>query len=88
MTTRLMLLALVLLALAIFLFRPSSTGGQWKVYGTMGCGWTRKQLDHMKKNGVSYTFVDCSSDNCPEVDAFPTMIHSQSGETVVGYKEI
>ena len=89
MTTRLILLALIIMVIAIFMLRPRmKTGGGWKVYGTMGCGWTRKQLDHMKKNGVTHTFVDCSSEKCPDVDAFPTMIHSQSGETIVGYNEI
>ena len=88
MTTRLIILALILLVLAVVLRPRQKSGGSWKVYGTMGCGWTRKQLDHMKKNGITHTFVDCSSDNCPDVDAFPTMIHPQSGETIVGYKEI
>ena len=37
-----------------------SDGKQWTVYGTMGCGWTRKQLDYMKKNGKSHRFVDLS----------------------------
>lgn len=87
MTTRLILLALALLVIAVLL-RPKQKSNSWKVYGTMECGWTRKQLDHMKKNGITHTFVDCSSDNCPDVDAFPTMIHPQSGETIVGYREI
>jgi len=64
----------------------SNGDGSWKVYGTMGCGWTRKQLDHLKSNGISYTFVDCDSEEC-SVDAFPTLIHSQSGEKIVGYTE-
>ena len=89
MTTRLIVLSLILVVLAIVVFRSrASPGGGWKVYGTMGCGWTRKQLDHMKKNGITHTFVDCSSENCPDVDAFPTIVHSQSGETIVGYKEV
>ena len=87
MTTRLILLALALLVIAVLL-RPKQKSNSWKVYGTMECGWTRKQLDHMKKNGITHTFVDCSSDSCPDVDAFPTMIHPQSGETIVGYREI
>ena len=88
MTTRIILLAILFVILTVLAFRSRTQPGMWKVYGTMGCGWTRKQLDHMKKNGISYMFVDCSSENCSDVNAFPTMIHSQSGETVVGYKEI
>jgi hypothetical protein len=87
MTTRLILLALAFLVIAVLL-RPKHKSGGWKVYGTMECGWTRKQLDHMKKKGINHTFVNCSSENCPGVNAFPTMIHPQSGETIVGYKEI
>ena len=61
--------------------------GEWTIYGTMGCGWTRKQLDYMKQNSKSFTFVDCDNGECPDVEGFPTMIHS-SGERVVGYKEV
>lgn len=62
--------------------------GGWTVYGTMGCGWTRKQLDHMKAKGISHTFVDCNKDGaCPGMDAFPTM-KSPNGEKIVGFKEV
>ena len=60
---------------------------EWTIYGTMGCGWTRKQLDYMKQKGKPFTFVDCDKGDCPDVEGFPTMIHS-SGERVVGYKEV
>lgn len=67
---------------------PMKKKGDWTVYGTMGCGWTRKQLDHMKKNGVSHTFVDCDKEGaCPGMDAFPTM-KSPNGEKIVGFKEV
>lgn len=60
----------------------------WTVYGTMGCGWTRKQLDYMKSKGVSHTFVDCDKGGaCPGMNAFPTMMH-KNGEKVVGFKEV
>jgi hypothetical protein len=62
--------------------------GGWTVYGTMGCGWTRKQLDHMKSKGIPHTFVDCDKEGaCPGMDAFPTM-KSPKGEKVVGFKEV
>ena len=61
--------------------------GEWTIYGTMGCGWTRKQLDYMKQKNKTFTFVDCDSAECPDAEGFPTMIHS-SGERVVGYKEV
>lgn len=87
-----MILLILLISLVLFYSFSKKTksadndNGSWKVYGTMGCGWTRKQLDHLKSNGVSYTFVNCDSEEC-SVDAFPTLIHSQSGEKIVGYTE-
>jgi hypothetical protein len=53
----------------------------------MGCGWTRKQLDYMKKNGKPHRFVDCEKEGCPGMEAFPTLV-SPNGEKIVGYSEI
>ena len=64
-----------------------SNGEQWPVYGTMGCGWTRKQLDYMKKNGKSFKFVDCDKEGCSGMEAFPTLV-SPNGEQIIGYNEI
>ena len=84
-----MLRYLILLIVVYLIIAPRSSGqgGKWKVYGSMGCGWTKKQLNHLKSKGVSHTFIDCTKQNCNGVDAFPTMIHSQSGEKIVGYSE-
>ena len=62
-------------------------GEKWTVFGTMGCGWTRKQLDYMKKNGKDHTFVDCDKEECKGMKAFPTLKHP-NGETTVGYMEV
>ena len=67
--------------------RTAGKTKDWSVYGTMGCGWTRKQLEYMKSKGVSHTFVDCDKDGCPGMDAFPTMVH-KSGEKIIGFKEV
>lgn len=67
---------------------PVSNGEKkWTIFGTMGCGWTRKQLDYMKKNGKPHEFVNCDKDGCEGVDAFPTLV-SPDGEKTVGYKEV
>lgn len=58
---------------------------KWKVYGTMQCGWTRKQLDFMKEKGIAHEFIDCSKQEC-EFNAFPTLF-TPSGEKRVGYTE-
>ena len=65
----------------------TKTGEEWTVYGTMGCGWTRKQLEHMKKSGKPHTFVDCDKEGCKGMDAYPTLV-SPEGEKTVGYKEV
>lgn len=62
-------------------------GKDWTVYGTMGCGWTRKQLDHMKSKSIPHTFVDCDKGGCNGMEAFPTL-KSPQGETTVGFKEV
>jgi hypothetical protein len=66
---------------------PVEGGKKWTVFGTMGCGWTRKQLDYMKKNGKPHEFVDCDEGGCDGVEAFPTLV-SPDGEKTVGYKEV
>ena len=82
---------LVALAIGVALFllykNTSPTSGKWTVYGTMGCGWTRKQLEYMKKNGKQFTFVDCDSDECGDVDGFPTIVHPD-GKRTTGYMEL
>ncbi len=40
----------------------------WTIFGTMGCGWTRKQLEHMKKVKKPFTFVDCDKGGCDAAD--------------------
>jgi hypothetical protein len=64
-----------------------SDGEQWTIYGTMGCGWTRKQLEYMKKNGKPHRFVDCEKEGCSGMEAFPTLV-SPNGEKIIGYSEI
>ena len=63
--------------------------GGWTVYGTMGCGWTRKQLDYMKEKNIPHTFVDCDKDDgsCSGMEAFPTLV-DKDGVKTVGYKEV
>ena len=61
--------------------------GKWTVFGTMGCGWTRKQLDYMKKNGKPHEFVDCDKGGCDGMKAYPTLKHPD-GKTTTGYNEV
>ena len=91
------LLSMVVIALIVLyllnyrLTTPSSTAqtvpGQWNVYGTMNCGWTRKQLDHMKSKQIPHTFIDCSKQDCGDISAFPTM-DDPNGKRIVGFSSI
>lgn len=77
------LVILVIVALVYF----SMSGKQVVVYGSMGCPWTVKQVDYLKKKNIGYSFVDCSGGgNCPDfVQGFPT---TKVGEEIkVGYTE-
>jgi len=47
-------LIILLIVVIVILLRgdvvaPPKDGKKWTVYGTMGCGWTRKQLEYMNK---------------------------------------
>ena len=65
------------------------SGGTYIVYGTMGCGWTRKQLDHMKAKGIAHEFVDCTQKGaCPaDVSAYPTIKHPD-GTMTTGFSSL
>lgn len=91
---RSLVIAALLLAVSLYILYggPSTTapatatgGAKWTVYGSLGCGWTTKQLEFMKKNGIAHTFIDCDSTECKH-EAYPTLV-SPSGEEHVGYRE-
>lgn len=95
-TGRQIVIALILIAAAYFLrdrFMASASvsvgagDNVWTVYGTMQCGWTRKQLEYFKSKSVPHKFVDCAKGGCDGKKAFPTLV-SPSGEEIVGYTEL
>lgn len=63
--------------------------GKYIIYGTMGCGWTRKQVDVMKEKNLPYEFVDCPNGGAcpPDVKAFPTIKHPD-GKVTVGFNNL
>ena len=64
-------------------------GNPWTGYGTMGCGWTRRQIDELKKKGVKHTFLDCSKGECEgqNVTGMPLNI-LPDGTQKVGFTEV
>lgn len=85
------IVTLILIVAAIIIGRPSfgsaAPAADWTIYGSMSCGWTRKQINHMKENGIPYKFVDCSKNKCEGINGFPTTIH-KTGIRLDGYNEI
>jgi hypothetical protein len=84
---------LIIALVALLFFSGSFTSNKsryagptkWVVYGTMSCGWTRKQIDELKANKVAYEFVDCSVDGaCPGMNAYPVN-KKPDGTQVVGF---
>jgi hypothetical protein len=87
--------ALVVLYLLNYrLVTPANNSGgdggasdQWTVYGSMKCGWTRKQLDHMKSKQIPHVFVDCDKEDCGNISAFPTL-DDPNGKRTTGFSSI
>lgn len=76
---------IVLIVVIIGLLFFTLKGKQVTVYGSMGCPWTVKQIDYLKKKNISHTFVDCNGE-CPDfVQGFPTTKYGD--EVLVGYTE-
>ena len=94
-----MFVVLSLIAINIYILTHTGTGQpkpkpteknekvEWTVYGSMWCGWTKKQLEYLKNKGIPHKFIDCEKGKCDGIDAFPVM-RSSSGEEIKGYKEI
>jgi len=87
--------AVVILAVLYFLSRPKpqakvpekSADGLWTVYGSNSCGWTKKQLKHLDEKNIPYKFVDCDSEDCGQIAAFPTNV-KPDGSRAVGFIEV
>lgn len=81
---------IIVIGLALFLlngfFTKKTNPGKWTVYGTMSCGWTRKQLDHLKSKGIDHEFIDCKKNDCSGMRGYPVNI-KPNGEKVVGFTE-
>jgi len=90
MFNRKLVFALVVSVVVLYLLNFRLTtgkkpySGKWTVYGTMGCGWTRKQLKHMKDNNISHEFIDCDKKDCGDVNAYPTL-KDASGKMTEGF---
>lgn len=67
--------------------RTDIRAGQLTVYGSPTCSWCQEQKSYLDKNGIDYTFVDCTTNECPDyVTSFPTL--NQDGNILQGYTEV
>ena len=90
-----MLLVVVLIILNVYILlemgkKPTAvvtSNEKWVVYGTMDCGWTRKQLEYMRKSRKNFEFIDCTKNDCTGMNGFPTILHPD-GRKTAGYTEI
>lgn len=72
-----------LVILVVFLLLTWPRGDRVKVYGTLDCGWTRKQLNNLQGRAE---FFDCAKNQCPDfVKAYPTC--EKAGKLYEGYQE-
>jgi len=61
--------------------------GNLIVYGSKTCPWCQKQEKYLEDKHISYTFVDCKSEKCPDfVNGYPTLL--LNNKVINGYSEI
>jgi glutaredoxin len=57
------------------------------VYGSKTCPWCHKQEEYLNSKGISFKFVNCPTETCPDyVKSFPTIL--VNNEIKVGYTEL
>lgn len=83
MDRRIVAAVLFVIVLSIVLTLGSSGGSKVKVYGSMSCPWTVKQLNNLPGR---YEFFDCTKNQCPDfVKGYPTS--EKDGKIYEGYQE-
>lgn len=56
-----------------------------KVYGSMDCGWTRRQIEYLGSRGE---FIDCTKGPCPSwVTGYPG-VETEDGKKLVGFNKV
>ena len=79
---------ILILVVATILYKSPAKQQEYTIYGSEKCPWTVKALDHAKKMGHSFKYVDCKSEKCPAfVKGFPTYKNHASGNTKSGFTE-
>jgi len=91
----LLITILVGIVIALLFLKMSSSAteltppdkGNVIVFGSKACPWCVKQEKYLTEKGIPYTFVDCTTNQCPAfVESYPTL--QIDGEIRSGYSEI
>ena len=65
----------------------NNNSGKWQIYGKKTCGWTKKQMEHIKKNNIDHDYFECP-DGCPDwVRGFPSHV-SPEGKQGSGFVQM
>jgi len=79
-------LAVLVVLIILQVRKPSGSGdsgSKVRVYGSMDCPWTVKQLNNLQGRSE---FFDCKNFKCPDfVKGYPTC--EKDGQVFVGYQE-
>ena len=84
------IIGIILITLYVYPIKPQGTYGEgdYTIYGSESCPWTVKALDHAKKMGHAFKYMDCKAEKCPNfVDGFPTYKNHKSGNVKSGFTE-
>ena len=76
---------LFIIAVIFLYYRMGSSNNLWKVYGSMDCGWTRKQLEELKARGVPHRFMGCPGNECKNGMPFNIL---PGGKKQVGFTSV
>ena len=64
--------------------KANNNSGKWQIYGRKTCGWTKKQMEHIKNNNIDHDYFECP-DGCPDwVKGFPSHV-SPEGKQGSGF---
>ena len=67
--------------------RSDIRAGALTVYGSPDCAWSRTQVGYLDEQGIAYTYVDCTSQECPDfVQVLPTL--DNDGEILAGFNKL
>ena len=87
MDNRMMIGIAIIALIMMYFFIKKEGAATWTVYGTDGCGWTRKQLKVFDDKKIAYKYVNCETGDCKGATSYPTLV-SPTGAKTVGFNNL